>query len=260
MNMSHYRDRLRLGHAEVHARNSSSFARAIDSLATDPGALRRISARGWFASVLLLGSSAMDDVRETILAGLAAQAAADGTSGSPPTLGDISLIGYANLASCCGARDEAPRMTQRLLGLRTYPSGLDPDRRWHFARAFAGVALGVREIYRGPAAADVELDELMPFTPGVLYGNNPQALLAHLAAGAENRAPIADVWPAFREVVHNFPYHEEVGDFDGACLFWIARIVHHQIGGQPLGQTADWLSRHFNAWADGRELPPVGVS
>ncbi|MBK7538839.1 MAG: hypothetical protein IPI49_26435 [Myxococcales bacterium] len=119
------------------------------------------------------------------------------------------------------------------------------------------MALGVRAIYRNPAAADVELDELMPFTPRMLYENNPQALLAHLAAGAENRVPIEDVWPAFREVVHNFPYHEEVGDFDGACLFWIARIVHHQIGGRPLGQTADWLSRHFNAWADGRELPPL---
>ncbi len=99
----------------------------------------------------------------------------------------------------------------------------------------------------------------MPFTPRILYGNNPQALLAHLAAGAENRVAIEDVWPAFREAVHNFPYHEEAGDFDGACLFWIARIVHHQIGGQPLGRTAEWLSRHFNAWADGRDLSPLGA-
>lgn len=215
--------------------------------------LRLLSSEMWFHRALALGSRALSDFLD------ASQGICDACAEVPSSItsGEISLAGLVNLLSCLKMNDCASVVVHRLMPLKTSPRGSDVERRWHFSRAFAGVALGIRAIYRNPAAAEVELNELMPFTPRMLYENNPQALLAHLAAGAENRVAIEDVWPAFREVVHNFPYHEEVGDFDGACLFWIARIVHHQIGGQPLGQTADWLSRHFNAWADGRELPPL---
>lgn len=239
----------------VLLRDHERLQQAVCRLPLDPNALRLLTINSWYDAALINGSDGATRSCEVLAATLA-------SDNGPAVLaaGEITLAGYANLASCCGSADHTSPIVNRLVKIRTYPRGSNVQRQWHFSRAVAGVALGVRAIYRGPAAADCELDELMPFTPRILYGNNPQALLAHLAAGAENRVAIEDVWPAFRECVHNFPYHEEVGDFDGACLFWIARIVHHQIGGQPLGQTADWLSRHFNAWADGRDLPPLGAT
>ena len=255
MKLSHYRSSASIGSGESWQFNMVALREALLRSRSQPSMLRRLSVGEWMHAAIVHGPGVVRDVRDE-----AVDICSQVYAGAEPSLGDIKLCGFMSFLACCGNADCASLLADSLLSLKTTARGSDIDRRWHFSRAFAGVALGVRAIYRDPAAADVELDELMPFTPRMLYGNNPQALLAHLAAGAENRVPIEDVWPAFREVVHNFPYHEEVGDFDGACLFWIARIVHHQIGGQPLGQTADWLSRHFNAWADGREPPPLGAS
>lgn len=255
MNITTHRNSVITHHGRSREFDIRMLEKAISSSSEEYRSLRLLPSDMWFHRSLVFGAQGVADIAPLI------QRFCEVCKQDPIEIssGEISLSGFANLLACAKCEDCTFLFARRLERLKTRAHGSDVERQWHFSRAFAGVALGVRAIYRGPAAADVELDELMPFTPRILYGNNPQALLAHLAAGAENRVAIEDVWPAFRECVHNFPYHEEVGDFDGACLFWIARIVHHQIGGQPLGQTADWLSRHFNAWADGRDLPPLGA-
>lgn len=173
------------------------------------------------------------------------------------TAGELTLASHVNLFSCAGRVDRVGIFRSRLYDVRTKRNSDFAE--WHHAKALAGIALAEKGLYRGPSGALVSLEERMPFQPGELPGYNPQALIAHLAGAVENRASIDDVWPAFDEFMHKFPGHEQAGEFDGACLFWIARIVHHQIGGQPLGETAAWLHRHFNAWADGASLPPLGA-
>lgn len=254
MNLATYRDRANRIPPSSREFDMETLRSALEESSENPDLLRMISASTWYMQCLVDARS-IDDVVSIARGRLCAA-----ISPEPRlvTFGEIGLLGFVNFLACAGNEDCAPLLGNRLLRLKTTARGTDAERCWHFSRAFAGVALGMRRLYRDAAAADCELDELMPFTPRILYGYNPQALLAHLAAGAENRVAIEDVWPAFREYVHKFPSHEEVGDFDSDCLFWIARIVHHQIGGQPLGQTAGWLSRHFNAWADGRDLPPLG--
>ncbi len=254
MNLREYRSQTKRVTLLLWTQKLAALRSAVGNAEADPSLIRRMPVNIWAEMALICGSHSLHDVfhvsRDVCRL---SQICRD------VSMGDVDLCGFVNLMACCGSVDCTALLVPRLRGLKSRPRGTDVERRWHFARAFAGVAMGLREIYRDPAAAEVALDELMPFTPGILYDNNPQALLAHLAAGVENCVAVDDVWPAFRECVHNFPYHEEVGDFDGACLFWIARIVYHRIGGQPLGQVADWLSRHFNAWADGHELPPLGA-
>jgi hypothetical protein len=173
------------------------------------------------------------------------------------TTGEIVLAGHANLFACAGWADHINLFRDRLSDIRTKRNSRFAA--WHHARALAGIALGEKSIYRNPVGAEVLFKEPLPFTPYARHGYNPQSFLAHLAGAVETHASIEEVWPAFEEFMFNFPGHEQTEEFDGACLFWVARIVHHQIGGQPLGETAAWLHRHFNAWADGDELPPIGT-
>ncbi|MEZ4362187.1 MAG: hypothetical protein R3B48_18510 [Kofleriaceae bacterium] len=209
---------------------------------------------GWYGSCLAKGPSIFSEIPDTWYEVFEAECH------TPPErmdAGEITLAGHANLFATFGRVDLVGQFRERLYSVSTDRDG--PFAQWYHAKALAGIALGEKGLYRRQVGAPVPTLEPVPFTPGELHGYNPQSLLAHLAGAAENHASITDVWPAFEECVFNFPTTEATGTFDGACLFWIARIVHHHIGGQPLGETAAWLSRHFNAWADGQSLPPLGV-
>jgi hypothetical protein len=243
------------GRANGWERSIRRIREAIELLPKVPRAVRVQYGLVWFDSALLLGAKAVAEPHEILLPVFEKQCEI-----SPPpnqlTTGEIALASHANLFACCGYSDYTHYFKDRLYDV-------DADRNdylayWYFAKAFAGIALREKSLYRGPSGTEAGWDEPMPFTAGELHGRNPQSLMAHLAGAVETGATIDDVWPAFEECVHLFPSRDATNEFDGAVLFWIARIVYHQIGGQPLGQTADWLSRHFNAWADGRSLPPLG--
>jgi hypothetical protein len=214
-----------------------------------PRTLRGMSMFQWYSAVLVEGPSVLTEPYSLL------ESIFEDQCRRPPktiTTAELTLAGHANLFACAGWADYTEYFRPRLMGIKTDRNGNFAE--WHFARALAGKE---KPVYRGPVAADIGLDEIMPFTPYQRHGYNPQSLLAHLAGAVENRASIEEVWPAFKELMFHFPGSEQAGVFDGSCLFWIARIVHHELGGQPLGETAAWLHRHFNAWADGKDLPPL---
>lgn len=243
------------GHTNGWERGLRVVREALELLPSIPSAMRDLCGFEWPDATLLMGAKAVAEPYELLLPVFEEQCKI-----TPPpthlTTGEIALANHANLFACCGYPDYTHYFKDRLYDV-------EADRNdylafWYFAKAFAGIALREKSLYRGPSGTEAGWDEPMPFTPGELHGRNPQSLMAHLAGAVETGATIDDVWPAFEECIRLFPSRDQTKEFDGAVLFWIARIVHHQIGGQPLGQTADWLSRHFNAWADGRSLPPLG--
>ena len=216
--------------------------------------LRGMDMFGWYTAVLIQGPQVLAEPHSRL-----APVFEDQCRRQPEemTTGELTLVGHANLFACAGWTDHITLFRQRLSDVRTERNSRFAA--WHHAKTLAGIALGEKTLYRGPVGADVLFKETMPFTPYERHGYNPQSFLAHLAGAVETHAAIEEVWPAFEEFMFNFPGHEQTGEFDGACLFWVARIVHHHIGGQPLGETAAWVHRHFNAWADGDELPPIGT-
>jgi hypothetical protein len=238
------------------AERASALRVVIEHWPGEYGIMRKVPLRECYYSALLYSARSIFDLGLVMEHALDAQLDADYQRDVPATPDDVMALGHANLLACCDGQDFTAHLAERVARLDVLQPA--PVRCQMFSRAFAGVALGMRALYRD-VGDDDEQSEAMPFTPSILCGTDAQALLAHLAAGAANCVGIEDVWPAFRECVHKFPYHEHAGDLDGACLLWIARIVHHQVGGGPLGHTADWLSQHFNAWANGHDLPPMGA-
>jgi hypothetical protein len=252
MKLNDYRDLCLRRFHEMWLIDLKFISQNIPRMKTHLDTLRGMSMFSWYGAVLIEGAGILAkpySLLESIFE--------DQCNRRPTvtTTGELVLAGHANLFSCTGRPDLTHLFRQRLYDVRTKRNS--DFAAWHHAKALAGIALAEKGLYRGPSGASVSMEERMPFQPGELHGYNPQSLIAHLAGAVENQATIEDVWPAFREHVHNFPSQEAAGEFDGACLFWIARIVYHQIGGQPLGETAAWLHRHFNAWADGADLPPL---
>lgn len=123
----------------------------------------------------------------------------------------------------------------------------DPD--WHWQRGFIALALKQDPVWRGIAG-------LMPgplaFTPGEAFGPNVQGLLSYLAAAIEHRARIDDVMPAWKTFLAIFMglFNADQVNFD--TLFWVARIVYHDIAGRTLGQAGDQL------YADIQEVAAAG--
>jgi hypothetical protein len=252
--LNEYRNLLLKGFENGWKQDLAFLAEFLPQMPLNLRTLRGMTMPGWYSAVLVKGAQILSEpysLLESILE--------DQCQRHPEkfTAGELTLAGHANLFACIGQRDYTNFFRGRIFAVRTKRNSDFAD--WHHARALAGIALREKSVYRGPVGADVRLDETMPFTPFERHGYNPQSFLAHLAGAVETHATIEEVWPAFEESVFNFPGREQAGEFDGSCLFWVARIVHHQIGGQPLGETAAWLHRHFNAWADGDELPPIGT-
>ena len=63
---------------------------------------------------------------------------------------------------------------------------------------------------------------------------------------SEARATVDAVEPAWREILDNFETQWSANRVDVSTLLWIARIVHHRIGGNALASVARWL--HDEVW------------
>lgn len=121
---------------------------------------------------------------------------------------------------------------------------------WHWQRGFIALALRQDPVWRGIAG-------LMPgplaFTPGESFGPNVQGLLGYLAAAIENHARLEDVLPGWKTFLAIVPGLFNADQVNFETLFWIARIVYHDIGGQSLGSAGDHL------FADIQELAAAGL-
>lgn len=252
MSLRDYRAILLRAHERGWSHDLQDLQSLMPDLATDPRMIRGMGMFGWYSAALALGPSVMKTPHD--LLGGAFEALCRTT---PPELtpGELTLMDHANLFACCGYPDLTPYFHERLGEMQTDRNGRFPER--HHARILAGIASRDRALYRALVGSMAPLEEALRFAAGERHGFNSQAFLAYLAAAVEVGASVGDVWPAFEELVHNFPRKEESGDFDGACLFWVARIIHHELGRRPLAQTCTWLHAHFDAWASGRALSPL---
>lgn len=118
----------------------------------------------------------------------------------------------------------------------------DPDyRSWHWDRGLIALALDEPKTWR--SIAGLLPGESLTFQPGATFQFNVQGLLRHLAAAIEHKADVADVLPAFHDLIRCAPLMwsttPEQANQD-TCL-WAARLVHHHIGGQPLGTVGQFF-------------------
>lgn len=252
MSLTDYRAQLMRGYERGWQPDLQDLKALLPDLENDPRMIRGMGLFGWYSAALVLGPQLLAEPYDIL--GGAFEALCQKTP-KQLTPGELTLAGHANLFACCGYPDFTHYFHDRIANVQTDRNGRFPER--HHAKVLAAIAFGDRALYRGPVGSMAELDEDMPFVAGELHGFNSQSFLAHLAAAVEVGASVEDVWPAFEEFMHNFPRKEESGDFDGACLFWVARIIHHELGGRPLAHTCTWLHAHFEAWALGGVLPPL---
>lgn len=68
-----------------------------------------------------------------------------------------------------------------------------------------------------------------------------QGLLAHLGAARLAGARFEDVEPAWRSFMESADPLIDAHQIDYVLITWVARIVYHHIGRQPLGSVGDLL-------------------
>ncbi len=250
--LSEYRNLCRTEHTNGQHLDAQFVKLCVSVASSDETALRNMFMSGWISALLVEGPRALTKPYEIIAPVFEAHCQITPTY---MTRSELSLASHANLFACAGRPDHTHYFKPRLQQIETDRHGLDASP--YHSKVFASIALGDKWIYQIASGVDVQIHERLPFQPYERHGFNSQSLIAHLAGAVENQASLEEVWPAFEEAVQLFPWREGAEEFDGSCLLWIARIVHHQIGRQPLGETAAWLYQHFNAWADEEPLPPL---
>jgi len=124
------------------------------------------------------------------------------------------------------------------------------DRAEHWHRGFAALALNKPAVWRGIAGLP---PGGLAFRRGESFGPNVQGLLGYLAAAVEHRAAVPDVMPAWKTLLAAFGALNGAGELDFETLFWVVRIVYHDLGGEPLGRTGELL------WADLQEAAAAGL-
>lgn len=193
-----------------------------------------------------------------------ASAMADELSGLVPVVEEAAevtadILRDAESASFAELRIPAAINALQSVGLRVQDKAVEACQSWlpkvraarsedpvwpHWHLGLTGIGLGVREVYCPIAGYNV--DGAIPFTPGETFELNLQGLIAHLAGAVEGGATESEVGPAWRKLLSTFPVLSKAGMLTPPGLFWIARIVHHDIGGNPLGEVADFL--HDEVW------------
>ena len=171
--------------------------------------------------------------------------ASDLTQGGRFEVPHLGLLSMLNQLQCLGLgpRDAGAvaAVVDLLWGLDT--AGTMPVWR-HHSRGLAAIALDLPGVYR--PVCGYAPDQALPFTAGEVFGLHAQGLLTHLGGAVEVRATEASVLPAFWDAIENWVLLTGGDIFTTTDLMWLARIVHHTIGGAPLESVAEWL--HDSLW------------
>lgn len=168
-------------------------------------------------------------------------------SGSEHGLGiyEVSMANAANALECVGCEvDHGVWSTLRSWMSRLEVGRNDADATGFWTAGLIALALGETTIYRRVAGA--RGSGPIGFTPGETFVMNVRGYLLHLAGAIESAASIDDVMPGFLEVLRHYERLEADAALDQGALLWMARVVHHVIGRQPLDTTAQFL--HDALW------------
>jgi hypothetical protein len=171
-----------------------------------------------------------------------ARAGADG----PVGIYEVSMASVGNIFECLGLPIAATTWdTVRGWLPRLEVSRNDERVSYFWTTGLIAMVLGDRAT--GRRIAGHSGDGPIPFVPGATFQMNLRGFLHHLAGAVEAGAGADDVMPGFNEVLANYQRFSEGKALSEGTLLWIARIVHHQLGKQPLGTTAQFL--HDTIWA-----------
>jgi len=114
----------------------------------------------------------------------------------------------------------------------------------HWTKALVSLALGERLGWI--AIAGFRPTENVPFVSRATFEFNMQGLLAHLGGALLAGAAIDDVLPAWHQFMGLAVTLMDVRQIDEQVILWVARIVFHHIGHQPLGTVGDRVFEQIN--------------
>lgn len=114
----------------------------------------------------------------------------------------------------------------------------------HWTKGLLSLALNERRGWASVAGLDPTQD--VPFIPRARFEFNVQGLIAHLGGAILSGATIDDVLPAWQQFIALADTLREVRQVDNQVILWVARVVFHHIGRQPLGTVGDRVFEEVN--------------
>jgi hypothetical protein len=224
-------------HAESHGELLASVRELVEQVADDPGDFTLGSWPSEIARAMVVApAKTMNEcaaVRPALETALAhRQHRGSGAMGRV----EMAAMGLANVLICGGiGLSDASVATISAWVSQIAAKRDDEKTTTYWNKAFAALALGDRRTYLGFC------DQPLVLKAGATHEYNLRAFVTMLAAAIEQRAPAAAVRPAYEEVLENYTTFLSASTLDALSLFWIARIVHHDLGHVPLSQVASKL-------------------
>jgi hypothetical protein len=135
-----------------------------------------------------------------------------------------------------------------LASLRPFLVRVETDHRdmpgRHWTKALLSIALGERLGW--VAIAGFLPTQDVPFVSRATFEFNMQGLIAHLGGALLTGATLGDVLPAWRQFMVVAVTLMDVRQIDEQVILWVARVVFHHIGRQPLGTVGDRVFEEVN--------------
>jgi len=119
----------------------------------------------------------------------------------------------------------------------------------HWTKALVALALGERLGWI--AIAGFLPTQNVPFVPRATFEFNMQGLIAHLGGALLTGATFDEVAPAWRQFMAVAVTLMDVHQIDEQVILWVARIVFHHIGKQPLGMVGDRVFEEISGLVEG---------
>jgi hypothetical protein len=128
-----------------------------------------------------------------------------------------------------------------ILRIETDRHDMTPD---HWTKALLSLALNERQGW-APIAGFAPTQDV-PFVPGATFEFNVQGLIAHLGGALLSRAALDDVLPAWHQFMGIAVTLMDARQIDEQVILWVARVVFHHIGKEPLGSVGDRVFEEIN--------------
>ena len=216
--------------------------RAIDQLANE-------SVHGFFGNGPAYSRRSVGSMAALLSAATAAYCA--GVEGEYPlSTATLSVLDTVCFFEILGESVDASLLggLAELLG-RVETSRRDEWRAAHWQRGFTALAVREPSVWRSVAGLT---PGPLEFRAGEAFGPNVQGFLAYLAAAIERRASLNDVIWAWKTTLAIVERLIDAHELKYETLYWVARLVYHDIGGEPLGRVGERL------YADVQELAAAG--
>jgi len=117
-----------------------------------------------------------------------------------------------------------------------------PERHWTKGL----VSLALNERWGWAPIAGLAPTQDVPFVPRATFEFNVQGLIAHLGGAILSGAALDDVLPAWHQFIALADTLRSVRQVDNQVILWVARVVFHHIGKEPLGSVGDRVFEEIN--------------